>query len=90
MPLDFNGFQRELNRRGIDGPIAIMLTMIWEQVLELTKQGDEGAKIMLQMAQSMEGILGIQENLKHDTDALRRRLGADDAMVASVPLREED
>ena len=88
--MNFNAFQRELAKRNIEGPIAIVLTMMWEQILELSKQGDEGAKIMLQMAQSMDAVVGITGNLKGDIDSLSKRLGADDELLHSVPLRDDN
>jgi hypothetical protein len=88
--MNFNAFQRELANRGIDGPLAIMLTTMWEQILELTKQGDEGAKVMLALAESMENVVGLHEHLKGDIEAVRKRLGADDEMLHSVPLRDDN
>ena len=90
MPMGFNEFQRELSNRGIDGSIAIVLTMMWEQILELTKQGDDGAKIMLQMAESMQNVVGMHEHLKDGIDAMKQRLGEDDAIVQSVPFIRDD
>lgn len=52
----FNEFQRELVKRNIPENIAYVFTMIYEEMLEMSKQNDAAAKIMLEMAKTMENL----------------------------------
>ena len=61
--MTFNEFQRELQKRDIPEQLAYVLTMMYEQVVEVAKQGDSAAKIMLEMANTMENLT----LLHHDT-----------------------
>jgi hypothetical protein len=63
MSLTFNEFQRELQKREIPDNIAYVLTMMYEQVVEVSKQGDAAARIMLELAKTMENLT----LLHHDT-----------------------
>jgi hypothetical protein len=89
MPMGFNAFQRELANRGIDGPLAIVLTQMYEQILELSNQGDQGARIMLALSETLSNVVALHDGLKSDIDHLRAR-DASDEMLQSVPLRGDD
>lgn len=54
--MSFNEFQRELQKRQIPENVAYMMSTMFEQMVELSKQGDMAAKIMLEMAKTMENL----------------------------------
>lgn len=86
--MGFNEFQRELQKRGIEPKNAYMFTMIYEQMVELSKQGDEAAKILLAMANTMEGLTGLHEATKEQVERfikLGQTSGVDVASVANEP-----
>jgi len=86
--LTFNEFQRELQKREIPDNIAYVLTMMYEQFGEMAKQNDAAAKIMLEMARTMENLT----LLHHDTQKKvfefkrgERDFGIDVNSVANEP-----
>lgn len=88
--MTFNEFQRALQKRGIEPKVAYMFTLIYEQMVELSKHGDEAAVIMLDMARAMEGIVGLHETTKSHVEALARRGQTDGIDVASVANEPEE
>lgn len=78
MALSYNEFQRQLQNRGIEPRLAYFFSLIWERLLELAKQGDEGAEIMLQMANSMQGLVQLSEADRARAQRIARKMGAAD------------
>jgi hypothetical protein len=61
MTMPFNEFQRMLANRGIDEKIAYVLTLMYEQISEISGQMDDASKILLTMANTMQGLTGLHE-----------------------------
>jgi len=86
--MGFNEFQRELQKRQIPDNIAYVLTMMYEQVVEISKQGDQAAQIMLALAQTMENMTMLHEDTQRKVQTYLRGkadLGIDVHSVANEP-----
>lgn len=57
--LDFNGFQRLLQQRGIPENIAYVLTLLFERQQEVTKQVDMASKTMLELATTVGNVVEL-------------------------------
>jgi hypothetical protein len=90
MTMNFNQFQKTLRDRGIDGPMAVILTMMYEQILENAKQLDACASVLIKVTDTVQNVVGLHEHLKAGIDDTRARLGIKDDEVQSVPLTDEE
>lgn len=89
--MNFNQFQKMLRDRGIDGPMAVILTMMYEQILENAKQLDACASVLVSVTDTVQNVVGLHEHLKMGIDDTRKRLGIkDNEAVSSVPFTEEE
>ena len=68
--MTFNEFQRELQRRGIDPHNAFMLTLVYEQVNEVSTRLNDCASVLLSMANTIKDLTALNE----DTRALLKRV----------------
>ena len=59
--MPFNEFQRVLRDRGVDERTAYVMTMMYEQISEMSGQLDDVSKILLNMANTLEGLTGLHE-----------------------------
>jgi len=78
--MSFNEFQRELQKRQIPENIAYMMTMMYEQMIEISKQGDAAANIMLEMAKTMEHLTILHQDTQQKVYEFRRS-DRDDALI---------
>ena len=90
--MDWNEFNRQLQNRVSDPGIRFMLGIIYERLLDTTKQVDASGAIMLEMANTMHGIVGVSENIDEQVKGLRRHITGqhDGVSVHSEPLTNED
>jgi hypothetical protein len=89
--MSFNAFQRELEKREIGDPkLRFILTLMYEQIAEVAKQGDQAAKVMLEMANSMEGIVGLHEETQRRLQQVARQGMEDGIDVSSVANEPEE
>jgi len=87
----FNEFQRELNKRGIEGHMAIVLTEMYEQIRDLAEQSDQCAKVLMSLANTVGNVVELHHVTQGQVAGLRERMAGDASGVelSSVPLRDE-
>lgn len=88
--MTFNEFNRELRAKGVDERSAYFFTLIYEQVVEVAKQGDAAAKIMLEMANTMENLTLLHYDTQKKVYEFRRSDRDDNIEVRSVANEPED
>jgi hypothetical protein len=59
--MDWNEFNRELQNRVSDPGVRFCLGLIYERLLDITKQVDTSNEIILSMAQTVQGVVGLSE-----------------------------
>jgi hypothetical protein len=88
--MSFNEFQRELRAKGVDDRSAYFFTLMYEQVVEVSKQGDAAAKIMLELAKTMEQLTLLHQDTQQKLFEFKRS-GRDYGIdVHSVAREPED
>lgn len=85
--MTFNEMQRELIRRKIDPNVGFVFTVIYERMIEQQKQIDETAKMLLQMVNSLQGLVTLREQ---DQEALQRLFRESGIQVQSVANEPEE
>jgi len=75
MSLTFNEFQRELTKRGIDGPIAYMFTLVYERLAESINNQEETAGAILMLTEQMQSFVNLREMDIRDVDAIKKKVG---------------
>lgn len=90
MALSFNEFQRELAKRNIDGPMAIILTTMYEQIREQGEQLDQAAKLILELTNTVQGFVGLHEATQGRMEQLAKRVAGevDGVDLSSIHLRD--
>lgn len=58
---DWNEFNRELQNRVSDPGVRYCLGLIYERLLDMTKQVDTSNEIVLALATNMQGLIGLSE-----------------------------
>lgn len=89
--MTFNQFQRELQKRGIEGHTAIVLTEMFSQQRETAEQLDQAMNILLALTKTVENFVGLNEAMSGRLAELTRRVAGEEAGMdlSSVPLRDE-
>ena len=59
--MDWNEFNRELQNRVSDPGVRYCLGLIYERLLDMTKQVDTSNEIVLALATNMQGLIGLSE-----------------------------
>jgi hypothetical protein len=90
MSLTFNQFQRELRDRGIEGPQAYMFTLIYERLIETENQLIMCARLINEMAGTMQKVVGLNEIQQAELKKLMRGGRPDGVDVHSVAWDDED
>ena len=75
MSLTFNEFQRELQKRGVDGPSAYMLTLVYERLSECMQQQSEIVNSIVMLTDQMQAFVNLREFDAQDIDAIKKRVG---------------
>lgn len=83
-------FQRELEHREIPKQTAYIMATMYENLLEVSKQLDQCTNIMLEMAKTMENVVGSNELVLRQAKALRAMGKEDGIDVRSVIPDPED
>jgi hypothetical protein len=86
--MDWNSFNRELQNRVSDPGLRYMLGLMYERQLDMSKQLDMCSEICNQLANTIQGIVGLHEVLDERLRALNRHVkGRDDGIsVSSEPI----
>ena len=88
MSFTFNEFQKELQKRNIDGFVAVMLTAMYEQQRETAEQVHMCATLIGQLTDTVANFAALHEATQGQVADLRKRT-VGDANVESVPLTDE-
>src|SRR5262245_11640649 len=90
--MDWNEWNRNLQNRIGDPGTRYMLGLVYERVLDLAKQVDENNTILIQMANSMQAFVGLNEEFERRLQYLKRHVEGrtDGVSVESVPLTNDD
>jgi len=75
MSLTFNEFQRELQKRGVDGPNAYMFTLVYERLSECMQQQEEVTKAVLMFAEQLQMFINLRELDIRDVEAVKKKVG---------------
>jgi len=59
--MDWNEFNKQLQNRVSDPGVRYILGLIYERLLDITKQVDTSNEIILSMAQTVQGVVGLSE-----------------------------
>lgn len=82
--LTFNEFQRQIKNRGIDPQTAYMFTLMFEYIIELNKQGDEQASLMLNLFEQMQRVVELNKSTLDLANKVKRQGKPEGVEVASV------
>ena len=90
--MDWNEFNRNLQNRVSDPGVRYCLGIVYERLLDLSKQVDMCAEICNQLADTMNGFVGLHEVLDGRLKELNRHVrgDVDGVSLRSVPLTNDD
>ena len=90
--MDWNTFNKELQNRVDDPQLRYMLGMIYERLLDVAKQTDDNATILVETVGAFKNMVGLNEILddrvKRLHDVVRGREKG--VSVESVPLTNDE
>lgn len=91
MAMTFNEFQRELNKRNIDGHLAIVLTEMFAQQREVAEQLDQAVKIITALTETVANFAQLHEATTGRLRDLTQRVNGEHSgiEVNSVAYRDE-
>ena len=90
MSLTFNQFQMELRKRGIKEQEAYMFTLVYERLIETEKQLEIAARLISDMADSMQGFVQLNEIQQRELRKFIRGGRPDGVEVESVAYDPKD
>jgi len=73
--LDFNGYQRELQRRKVPENLAYLFTLQYEVIIEQQKQIDMLATLMGELTNSVQGFVNMREEDQRKFMEIGKRIG---------------
>jgi len=90
--MDWNSFNRELQNRVSDPGVRYCLGLIYERLLDVTKQVDQNNELLLAFAETMKDFIKINEITDKQIRGLTRAVSGvrDGIAVESVPITNED
>ena len=90
--MDWNEWNRELQNRVSDPGVRYMLGIIYERLLDTTKQVDMAGQIMLELAGTVQSVVGISEHIDGQVKGLHRAVTGrvDGVSLESVPLTNDE
>ena len=90
--MDWNDFNRELQNRVDDPQLRYMLGLMYERQLDMARQTEANASIILELVGAFKNMVGLNEVLdgrvKRLHDTIKGRV--DGVSVESVPITNED
>jgi hypothetical protein len=90
--MDWNDVNRELQNRVSDPGARYMFGLMYERILDLTKQVDANNEILLALVDSMQNMVGLSEAVDGRMRELHKMITGREAGVSveSVPLTNDD
>lgn len=80
----FQEFQKELVKRGIDERSAYIFTLLYERLIETERLVMMNAQALSQIVDSLQGVVGLQEEYAERVRRLARGMTEDGVDVMSV------
>jgi hypothetical protein len=90
--MDWNSFNRELQNRVSDPGVRYCLGLIYERLLDVTKQVDMNNEILLSFAETMKDLINVNEMTDEKVRGLQRAVTGvrDGVSIESVPITNDD
>jgi hypothetical protein len=90
--MDWNEFNRELQKRVSDPGTRYCLGLIYERLLDLTKQNDQNSSLLLAFAETLKDFMKISEITDNQIKGLTRLVSGrvDGVSLESVPITNDD
>lgn len=88
--MDLMHFQKQLQNRNIPQQEAYMFAMIYEQMIEMSKQLDLAATVVGQLVNTVNNFVALHESTQGQVKELMRRGRPDGVEVESVLNDPED
>jgi len=90
--MDWNSFNRELQNRVSDPGTRYMLGLIYERLLDISKQTDAAGGIMLAFAETIKGFVELSETQDARVKDLHKMVTGqvDGVSLQSVPITNDD
>jgi hypothetical protein len=90
--VDFNEFNRQLQNRVSDPGVRYCLGLIYERLLDVTKQVDMNNEILLSFAETMKDLINVNEMTDEKVRGLQRAVTGvrDGVSIESVPITNDD
>lgn len=90
--MDWNSFNRELQKRVNDPGLRYMLGLMYERQLDMAKQLDMCSELINALANTIQGVVGLHDILDDRLKMLNRHItGREDGVsVSSEPLTNGD
>lgn len=89
---DFNSFQRALRNRNIDGPVAVVLTEMYVQFLDLAKQLDMCANVISSLVETVQNFAELNDVMNGRIKSLHEQVRgtSDGVSVSSEPMTDPE
>lgn len=85
MSVTFNQFQKELRDRNIDPQVAYMLSVIYEQHIEVLKQVDAMANVISSLADTVGNVVELHHTTQDRLQGLNKMMtGSVDGVTVST------
>jgi len=90
--MDWNSFNRELQNRVSDPGVRYCLGLIYERLLDVTKQVDQNNELLLAFAETMQSLINVNERTDEKVRGLQRAVTGqrDGIAVESVPITNDN
>lgn len=88
--MTFNEFQRELQKRGIKPQEAYMFTLVYERLLQVSKQVEDNAQVVLSVVESLQGVVQLTDVMQRRLNNVARGFMSDGIQIESVANDPED
>lgn len=82
--MTFNEFQRELQKRGIKPAEAYMFTLVYERLVQVSHEVEEGAKVILSVVESLQNVVQLNDVMQRRLNQVARGMFTDGVDIESV------
>jgi hypothetical protein len=89
--MDWNDYNRELQKRVSDPGTRYMLGLVYERVLDCAKQVDQNNSLLLAFAETMQAMVNVNEETAAKVRGLQKAVSGqhDGISVESEPITNE-
>jgi len=90
--MDWNDYNRELQKRVSDPGVRYMLGLVYERLLDACKQVDHNNELLLAFAETMRTLINVNEQMDGKIRGLDKAVRGqrDGVSVESVPITNEE